>query len=290
LRLDPKTGKQTAVSRSDQAGNLFVNPAAVAVESATSILVTDFSAFGGPGGVIRVDPVTGAQTAVSPTGTSGPSLFTLGARGLAIGAAGSLFALNQSSPPEVIRIAEATGQQTLVTENGLLHGVDGIGLTPYGKLVVGNSIGDTGSVVRVDPGTGKQSKVAHGGFLHAPDSVLVASARPLISRFSISRSKFRVAKGATALVARLPRGATFSYRCSEAATIAMRIKRVGRNGHLTSIGKLVRTAQAGRNQLVFTGRIGSRKLNPGTYEALIRASVPYAPVSAPRSLRFSIVR
>lgn len=33
------------------------------------ILVADINAFGGPGGIIRVDPVTGAQTTVSSGGS-----------------------------------------------------------------------------------------------------------------------------------------------------------------------------------------------------------------------------
>src|SRR5262245_9364295 len=45
-------------------GGSFFCPQALAVESNGNFLVADGDAFGGPGGIIRVDPLSGAQTTV----------------------------------------------------------------------------------------------------------------------------------------------------------------------------------------------------------------------------------
>jgi len=67
----------------------FVTPRGIALDADGSILVVDQDAFGGPGGVIRVDPATGARTTVSESSTSGgPSFVT--PRDIALEADGSI--------------------------------------------------------------------------------------------------------------------------------------------------------------------------------------------------------
>jgi hypothetical protein len=67
LSVDPTTGAQTSIS----SGGLFSHPEGVAVEATGQIVVGDTQAFGGPcpapgcGGIIRVDPISGAQSIVS---------------------------------------------------------------------------------------------------------------------------------------------------------------------------------------------------------------------------------
>lgn len=294
LRINPATGAQTAVSRSDGAGNLFVNPTAVASESATSILVTDFSAFGGPGGVIRVDPATGAQTAVTPTASSGPNLFT-GARGIALPGGFSIIALNQGFPAAVVGINEVTGAQEFVTHDGLLTAVSGLALAPGAKLVVTNDATRDPAVIRVDLLTDAQSTVAQGsspgGLLTDPRAIVTVPLRPVIKGFSISHHKFRVARGATAVIAKVaPRGAKFTYTLSEPALVRVVIEQIGRHHRIVGKGTLQRTGRASSNSIRFTGRIGKRKLAPGKYRAVTGASVPFAPAAATRTLNFTIVR
>ncbi len=63
-------------------GGDFVSPIGIAVARGGTVLVADADAFGGPGGVIRVDPVTGAQTKVSAGGLfSNPFDITVEADG-----------------------------------------------------------------------------------------------------------------------------------------------------------------------------------------------------------------
>ncbi len=274
LTLNPATGAQIAVSRSDGTGNLFVNPAAVAYESPSSILVTDFSAFGGGGGVIRVDPTTGQQTAISPTATSGPTLFTTGARGLALSGRGGVFVVNQASPGEVVGIDESTGDQSLIAHDGLLRNLGGPALEPTGNLVVPTGAGNRGALVRVDPVDGGQTRIAHGDLLHEPLAVVLAVPRPVIRSFSLSGG--RVGSG---------RAARFSYRLSEAANVQISLRRGGRR-----VATLTQSGRAGRNRLRFTGRVSGKPLATGGYRAVIRATLPFAPASARHTVTFTIVR
>ncbi len=69
IRVDPETGAQTVVS----SGGVFVNPAGIAIAANGDLLAADENTFGGPcpvgcGGIVRVDPTTGAQTVVSSGG------------------------------------------------------------------------------------------------------------------------------------------------------------------------------------------------------------------------------
>ncbi|MGH3839554.1 MAG: hypothetical protein ACRDSF_28210 [Pseudonocardiaceae bacterium] len=50
-------------------GGDFVGPSGIAVEADGTILIGDVDAFGGDGGLIRVDPATGAQTRLSSGGS-----------------------------------------------------------------------------------------------------------------------------------------------------------------------------------------------------------------------------
>ena len=70
IRVDPATGERTTVSANNAppGGPDFSNPFGLALEADGDILVTDYDAFGGGGGVIRVDPATGARTLVSANG------------------------------------------------------------------------------------------------------------------------------------------------------------------------------------------------------------------------------
>lgn len=115
LRIDPQTGAQTIVS----SGGSFVDPTDIAIDENGDLLIADANAFGGLcplrgcGGIIRVDPETGAQTTVSALG-----IFT-NPLSIAIEADGSLLVVDAHAftglPPRLIRVDPDTGKQTLVS-------------------------------------------------------------------------------------------------------------------------------------------------------------------------------
>ena len=92
--------------------------------------------------------------------------------------------------------------------------------------------------------------------------------RPVIRRFSVRPSRFRVASARTARG-----GATISFELSERARVTIGLfRRSGRGSNqFERVGSLVRTGRRGRNRFRFSGRVGRRYLRPGRYVAEIAA-------------------
>ena len=67
IRVNPVSGARTLVSDNTMpaGGPSFADPVGITMAANGDILVADEEAFGGSGGVIRVNPVSGARTAVS---------------------------------------------------------------------------------------------------------------------------------------------------------------------------------------------------------------------------------
>src|SRR5713226_7042463 len=111
-------------------------------------------AFSGGVGVVKVDPFTGAQLAISLGGLfSGPA-------GVAITAGGDILVADNSAA-SVIKVNPASGAQTLISSGGLLVHPWGIAIEVSGKIVVADN--GANAVIRVDPGTGAQTLVSSGG-------------------------------------------------------------------------------------------------------------------------------
>ena len=68
VQVDPATAGQNAVVDS----SCFVNPSGVALDANDNLLIVDDDAFGGAGGIVRVDLTTGAETVVSSGAASSP--------------------------------------------------------------------------------------------------------------------------------------------------------------------------------------------------------------------------
>jgi glucose/arabinose dehydrogenase len=170
IRVDPGTGAQTTVS----SGGSFVNPSGIAIAANGDLLVADSAAFGGPcpigcGGIIRVDPGTGAQTTVS----SGGSFFRPG--GIAIAANGDLLVADAEAfggLGGIIRVDPGTGAQAAVSNNTISTGAGGgalfvnpagIAIAMNGDLLVADrdAFGVLGGIIRVDPLTGAQAAVSN---------------------------------------------------------------------------------------------------------------------------------
>ena len=113
-RVDPGSQTDTVVSTN---GSLSPPLLGLAVDAAGNIIVA-----GDGSGVVRVHPVTGAQTVVS-TGGQFQNPF-----GVAIDAGGRIFVADAAGG--ITRVDPTTGAQTLFSWNGQLHAPTGIAVAP----------------------------------------------------------------------------------------------------------------------------------------------------------------
>jgi hypothetical protein len=135
------------------------------------ILVADQEAFGSRGGVIQVDPATGAQTPVASGGSfANPARVALEADGDILVADADAFAFGTGG---VIRVDPATGAQTTVSSGGSFADPVAVALEADGDILVAdpNAFGGPGGVIRVDPATGAQTTVSSGGSFARPVAV-----------------------------------------------------------------------------------------------------------------------
>ena len=129
--------------------------------NAGDILVADFNAFGGSGGVIRVDPTTGAQTEVSS------NQFFDFPRDITLDTSGNILVADAGAFDErggVIRVDPTTGVQTEVSSGGSFINPNGITLDASGNIIVSDGGRPSGgsALFRVDPITGAQTTVSSG--------------------------------------------------------------------------------------------------------------------------------
>jgi hypothetical protein len=139
--------------------------------------------------------------------------------------------------------------------------------------------------------------------------VVTCALCPVVAVSRIVSPAFRVGPRPTALSARaVPSGTTFAYTLSTSARVQIRVQRI-RTGHLrrlrcvsgaaprggracllaSSVGTLLRRGHKGTNTTGFSGRIGSRALGPGHYQAEIVAVDSRGRRSAPKLLDFDVV-
>ena len=137
---------------------------------------------------------------------------------------------------------------------------------------------------------------------------------PVVSALGLSNDPF-VVGGRTptfgfAAARRHKKGTTFRYTLSEAATVRITIsqrlggrrkgkrcvaptrtlRRAKRCTRMVTRGSLSRVSHPGVNLVGFSGRIGSRRLRPGSYVATIVATDVARNTSKPRAIGFRIVR
>jgi hypothetical protein len=138
---------------------------------------------------------------------------------------------------------------------------------------------------------------------------------PTISRFGLTNNPFVASAAATPLSGSATRvqhkkGTTFTYSLSKAATAKIVIagRLAGRRSggrcvapsrkllkarkctRIVVRGVLSRRSRQGANRVAFSGRIGSRALSPGKYQATITATDAAHASSKPKTIRFSIVK
>jgi hypothetical protein len=173
IRVDAATGARTTVSRnsSPTGSTAFVDPTSIAVERNGSLVVADPSAFGGTGGVIRVNPVTGARTTVSRNSSPTGAAAFADPTSIAVAADGSILVADPSAfgwSGGVIRVNPATGARATVSRNSSPTGstafVDPIDVAVErsGTILVADlsAFGGSGGVIRVNPVTGARTTVS----------------------------------------------------------------------------------------------------------------------------------
>jgi len=118
MKVDPVTGARTLVSRNNSpaGGPSFVWPWGMTMAPDGDILISDSSAFGGDGGIIRVDPATGARSTLSsntsPAG--GPSFDHPG--DLIVDRCGHIL-VTDSGAEAIYQVDRTTGTRTTVSDN-----------------------------------------------------------------------------------------------------------------------------------------------------------------------------
>jgi Tol biopolymer transport system component/streptogramin lyase/major membrane immunogen (membrane-anchored lipoprotein) len=176
IRVASQSGARTTVSRntSPAGGPAFADPSGVAVEAGGSILVADPNAFGGTGGVIRVNAQTGARTTLSSnTSPAGGPAFA-DPSGVAVEAGGSILVADPNAfggTGGVIRVNAQTGARTTLSSNASAAGgpafVDpsGVAVEAGGSVLVAdpNAFGGTGGVIRIDARTGARNTLSSNG-------------------------------------------------------------------------------------------------------------------------------
>ncbi|MGI8946310.1 MAG: hypothetical protein ACR2GL_08750 [Thermoleophilaceae bacterium] len=182
IRVDPVTGARTTLSANDAPFGepTFSDPSGLAIAPDGSIFVAERDGFDdgdggmGGGGVIRVDPVTGARTSVSSNAQPAGGPAFVEPSGIALAPDGSLLVADENAfdgSGAVIRVDPATGARMTVSANGAPAGGPsfdqpvGIAIEADGDLLVTDEdgFGGTGGVIRVDVATGARSTVSVNG-------------------------------------------------------------------------------------------------------------------------------
>jgi hypothetical protein len=129
------------------------------------------------------------------------------------------------------------------------------------------------------------------------------------SSFRVTHRRFAVAKGKTALSAKVVRGTAFAFNLSASAVSRITIARQSRGAkkgkrcvaprkglhqrctRVQKKGTLVRKhTRAGSNTVPFSGRLGKHALSPGAYRATLVATDAAGHRTKPLSLIFTVVR
>jgi len=110
---------------------------------------------------------------------------------------------------------------------------------------------------------------------------------PTLSGLRVSPSSFEAAaRGGS--IARV--GGRVSYRLSEAAKVRFTVERATRGRFVRLKGSFTHRGKQGSNRFTFRGRVGGRRLRPGIYRLVGRATDPAGNRSAVRRARLRIVR
>jgi hypothetical protein len=121
-------------------------------------------------GLLKIDPVTGAQTPIVSGGGC------CGGQRIAFASNGEIFAL-AGGPARVVRVNPATGTLTTISSGQFFVSPNSIALEANGDILVTDhaAFGGPGGVIRINPATGVQTPVSSDGFFSEPLSLAVAA-------------------------------------------------------------------------------------------------------------------
>jgi streptogramin lyase len=104
-------------------------------------------------GLLRVDPVTGAQTLIAPGSFGDFSLL----------GTGTIYALSGGS---IVQVDTLSGSQRVVSSGGGLVDPSGIAVDASGQVFVSDygALGGVGAIFEIDPSTGSQTALTSAGF------------------------------------------------------------------------------------------------------------------------------
>lgn len=188
-------------------------------------------------------------------------------------------------------------------------------LTPDGKysVLTGLSANSGPRYVAAGPGNTLWVSLNQASKIARVSGVDPAPLTTTISSLKLTPSAFKVGKKSTPLTLAAKRkyktGTTISFNLSVAANVELVFNRVlpgKRKGgkcvrptrslkrakncrRYRLAGKLTRSGLTGANSHKFSGRIGRRALKPGSYQLVVRATVPGATTAATKSKSFRIV-
>jgi len=204
FEVDPVTGAESVLSSNTMPVNassqLFDLPFTIATNAAGEIFVANTANLGGSckngcGGVIRVDPATGAESVLSSNAmaVNAASQYFGELTGIAVDPHGEILVTSwggKLGDASIIRVNPTTGKETLLSDNQMpINASDGLFAYPQG--VIANASGEIfvvdplafgehgGGVIGVNPSTGRESEVsantmpinAGSQFFHAPSQV-----------------------------------------------------------------------------------------------------------------------
>ena len=169
-------------------GPEFNNPYALTIEQDGHLVVTDITANGFGGKVVRIDPMTGNRTIVSDESTgTGPNMSFLSA--LAVEDDGMLIALARNG---VFRIDPVSGDREVVSDENIGSGplfntVNTLAVEPDGQFIVVDveSNGKGARLLRIDPASGDRTvissdSVGTGPMLYSPFDIKVEADGQLV--------------------------------------------------------------------------------------------------------------
>jgi uncharacterized repeat protein (TIGR01451 family) len=152
IELSPAPGTPHAIPV--PLASIFVSPTGVAVAPDGTVYVVDNTCCAnGWGAIIRVDPVSGAQTILADAVTPPASTnYLLSPWGITVARDGTIYVSDLLHG--IIRVNPTTGQQTLISQGQLLNNPMGIAATADGNVFVADSAccnGSNGGIIKVDP-------------------------------------------------------------------------------------------------------------------------------------------
>jgi sugar lactone lactonase YvrE len=179
IKVNPKTGKESKLSANNQAVNashqLFETPEGLTVGRRGKILVTDQAAFGGDGGIIKVNPKTGKESKLSANDQAVNATHQLFVEptDVTVDSSGKILVADQlafGGPGGIIKVNPRTGLESVLSSNDLAVNAThqlfasavGIALDRKGRILVADysAFGGIGGVIKVDPATGQESKLS----------------------------------------------------------------------------------------------------------------------------------